>query len=153
MNIRNVYLSTAALLLLASLALAADRTCDLVKPEDANALFQSHLGRGAMARSDQGLPYCEYKAPDDTTMMVGLSERDGRKAFAKHREALAENPGKVDTVPGLGDEACLQIMSAGGGSIAIRRGDSFFVILIASHNRLPVRDGLLQLARKALARL
>ena len=60
MNTRNLFLSIAGLLLLSSIALAADRTCELLKPEDANAVFQTRLARGAITKSEEGLPYCEY---------------------------------------------------------------------------------------------
>ena len=152
-NDRLLHMLIALLLAPTALAGVANRSCDLLKPADVNRVFQTRLGEGLLTQSEEGRHYCEYRAPDETMMLVGFADRNGRAMLTKHKEALADNPGRVESIPGLGDEAVLQVNSAGGGSVGVRRGDVFFVIMIASNKRLPVKDGMIQLARTALARL
>ncbi len=112
------------------------------------------MSAGVPGKSNDGKRDCEYRAPlpDETMLVVVVIDKNARSLFPSEKTALEENPGKIETVGGLGDEAILQAFS-GGGAVLVRRGDAAFGLLIGSHKQFPVRDGLLQLARKALARL
>jgi hypothetical protein len=137
------------------MASGADRNCQLVTASEANGAFGANMSAGVPGKSNDGKPDCEYRAPlpDETMLVVVALDNNARSAFASLKSTLEENPGKIEKVAGLGDEAILQVFSDGGGTILVRRGDSGFALLIGSHKQLPVREGLLQLAHKALARL
>lgn len=148
-------LLTSAIFAFASIGSAADRNCQLLTAAEANAAFGSHMAAGVPTKSEDGKPACQYRAPlpDETMLIVVVIDKNGRSLFASQKSSLEDNSGKVENVSGLGDEALLQIFPDGGGTIQVRRGDSCFALLIGSHRQLPVREGLLALAHKALARL
>jgi hypothetical protein len=146
---------SSAILAFSSITFAADRNCSLISAAEANAAFGSKMAAGVPAKSNDGKPDCEYRAPlpEETMLVVIVMDQNARSAFASQKSSLEESPGKIENVSGLGDEAILQIYSDGGGAILVRRGDSAFGLLIGSHKQLAVRQGLLELAHKALARL
>jgi hypothetical protein len=148
-------LLSSAIFAFSSVTFAAERNCALLSASEANAAFGVNMSPGVPAKSNDGKPDCEYRAPlpDETMLAVVVIQKNARSAFASQKSGLEDNPGKIENVSDLGDEAILQIFSDGGGAILVRRGDSGFALLIGSHKQLPVRQGLLQLARTALARL
>jgi hypothetical protein len=148
-------LLSSAIFAFSSIASGADHNCQLVSASEANAAFGASMSAGVPAKSNDGKPDCEYREPlpNETMLVVVVIDKNARSLFATLKSSLEENPGKIENVAGLGDEAVLQLFSNGGGTILVRRGDSAFGLLIGSHKQLPVRQGLLELAHKALPRL
>ena len=137
-----------------TVAMAAERVCELITPSEASAALGVSVPAGTALAGESGDHLCRYIDPKAGMLAISLAEDHGREVFDKAKATIQKNPAWApQNIAGLGDQAIFASRSRNGSQLLVLKGDKSIAIAVAGPAANSSPEALKELARKALSRM